>query len=119
MTTPALSLYGLKNCDTCRKAISALEDAGYGVTFIDIRTGADLPRLIPVWLEALGPTALVNKRSTTWRGLSPEEQSAAQGDGASDALIANPTLIKRPIIESGTLHTVGWTSKTIAAYPQI
>ncbi len=119
MSTPALTLYGLKNCDTCRKAISALETSGYTVTFVDIRAEADLKRLVPIWLEALGPAALVNKRSTTWRALSPEEQASAQSDGAADALIANPTLIKRPVIESGTKNTVGWTTKTLEIYPKI
>lgn len=118
MTTPNLTLYGLKNCDTCRKALSALEATGYAVSFVDIRAEADLKTLVPKWLSAIGADTLLNKRSTSWRGLTDDEQAATQGDGAAAALIATPTLIKRPVIESDEGITVGWTSKVQDAYPQ-
>lgn len=113
MAAPTLTLYGLKNCDTCRKALSVLGGAGHAVNFVDIRAEADLARLVPLWLTAIGPAALVNKRSTTWRGLSPDEQATALGDGAQAVLIANPTLIKRPVIDTGSKITVGWTAATL------
>ncbi|MEM1105652.1 MAG: ArsC/Spx/MgsR family protein [Pseudomonadota bacterium] len=101
-----LTLYGLKTCDTCRKAQRALQEAGKTVTFVDIREEADLAAKVPVWLEAAG-SALVNKASTTWRGLSDAEKTAAEADPAA-RLIASPTLIKRPVIEAeGAVH-VGW-----------
>ncbi len=105
-----VTLYGLKNCDTCKKAIKALEAAGRLVDFVDIRTEADLTAKVPAWLEAAGPDLLVNRRSTTWRGLSDE---ARAGDPAT-LLQANPTLIKRPVIEAGGETYVGW-SKDVEA----
>jgi len=104
-----LTLYGLKNCDTCKKALKALEGAGKAVTFVNIRTEADLPAKVPAWLEVVGTEKLLNKRSTTWRGLSDTEQAKALADGTQEALIANPTLIKRPVIERGKEVHVGWT----------
>ena len=97
----SLTLYGLKNCDTCKKALAALGE----VSFVDIRAEADLTKKVPEWLAAAGPDTLVNKRSTTWRRLSEDERAA----DPQALLIANPTLIKRPVIETaGTVH-VGWT----------
>ncbi|MEL6781530.1 MAG: ArsC/Spx/MgsR family protein [Pseudomonadota bacterium] len=96
-----LTLYGLKSCDTCRKALKALP----GATFVDIRQEADLGKKLPVWLEAAGADVLVNRRSTTWRTLSEAEQDQS----AETLLTGHPTLIKRPIIEvDGTVH-VGWS----------
>jgi len=105
-----ITLYGLKNCDTCKKALKALQAAGKQVHFVDIRAEADLASKVPLWLKAAGPDLLVNKRSTTWRTL---DETARAGDPES-LLIANPTLIKRPVIEAGKATHVGW-SKTVQA----
>ena len=103
-----LTLYGLKNCDTCKKAMKTLEAAGRAVTFVDIRKDADLSAKVPVWLAALGADLLVNKRSTTWRGLD----AATRASDPEALLIANATLIKRPVIETGNKVHVGWTKET-------
>jgi len=97
----SLTLYGLKSCDTCRKALKVLPEA----TFVDIRQEADLGKKLPVWLEAAGADVLVNRRSTTWRTLSEAERDQS----AETLLTGHPTLIKRPVIEvDGTVH-VGWS----------
>ena len=103
-----LTLYGLKNCDTCKKALKALEAAGQNVTFVDIRAEAELETLVPKWLKSVDAKTLMNTRSTTWRGLSDAEKAKAEAD-PSPALIANPTLVKRPVIEQGNTVHVGWT----------
>jgi arsenate reductase (glutaredoxin) len=112
MAKQPLTLYGLKNCDTCKKALSALSDSGHEVAFVDIRAEADLPALVPAWLKAVGKAALVNRRSTTWRGLTTQQQADALGDKAAAILIANPTLIKRPVIDTGADVLVGWDKGT-------
>ena len=104
-----LTLYGLKNCDTCKKAINALEGAGHELNFIDIRADADLGSKVPAWLGMVGAAALLNKRSTTWRGLSEAEQAGALGGEVEALLVAHPTLIKRPVIEREHEVMVGWT----------
>lgn len=111
----SLTLYGLKNCDTCKKALKSLEAAGKQVSFVDIRAEADLAAKVPGWLDAAGAKALVNNRSTTWRGLSDEDKAKAETDEVSGLLIANPTLIKRPVIEAGDSVYVGWTKDVQAA----
>ena len=101
----SLILFGLKNCDTCKKALKALPEAD----FVDIRADADLTQKVPTWLSEAGVEALINKRSTTWRTLSDADKARAETDEAAALLIAHPTLIKRPVIETGDAVHVGWT----------
>jgi len=103
-----IRIYGLKNCDTCKKAVKSLQAAGVAHDFIDIRAEADLAERVPAWLKAVGEKALINTRSTTWRGLDEAERARADSDPAG-LLIENPTLIKRPVIEQGGNVTVGWS----------
>ncbi len=107
----SLTLYGLKNCDTCKKALSALEAAGHSVAFVDIRAEADLPTLLPTWLSEAGSDLLINRRSTTWRTLSESERAVEP----LALLIAHPTLIKRPVIEADGQVYVGWSKDVQAA----
>ena len=106
-----MKLYGLKNCDTCRKALKALEN----VAFVDVRADGVPADLLADWLEEVGSDALINRRSTTWRGLSEAEKGAAAGEGAAALLAEHPTLMKRPVIVAeGAVH-VGWTKEVQTA----
>jgi arsenate reductase len=111
-----LTVYGLGNCDTCKRALKELDAAGHDVTLVDIRAETDLDAKVPVWIQAVGADDLVNRRSTTWRSLSTEEKSAVEQDDAEALLIANPTLIKRPVIEAGADVYVGWTKDVQAVF---
>ncbi|MAK65272.1 MAG: ArsC family transcriptional regulator [Maricaulis sp.] len=108
----SVTIYGLKNCDTCRKAVKELETAGLTHRFVDIREEADNVVQVPRWLDAVGAKALVNTRSTTWRNMTEEERAMAEEDPAG-ALISSPTLIKRPVIETRKDVRVGWGAGTL------
>lgn len=103
-------VYGIPTCDTCKKAIKALEAAGQSVTFRDVR--AD-PLDEAEWATLLNEFGdrLVNRKSTTYRGLNDwmrESEADAQ-------LAAHPTLMKRPVIDAdGTLY-LGWDAEVQAA----
>lgn len=109
-----ITLYGLKTCDTCRKALTAL--AGREVTFVDVRTQG-IPRdLLAAWVARLGPAALVNRQSTTWRGFDEATRARAETpDGALALLADHPALMKRPVIVAGDAVHVGWAPATRAA----
>ena len=96
-------LLGIPTCDTCRKARKALAAAGHSVTFRDIRkdplSAAELAPLLAEFGDAL-----VNQRSTTWRGLSAQERQA----DALGLLQAHPSLMKRPVCIDGATRTLGW-----------
>lgn len=103
-------LYGLPACDTCRKARAALAAAGHAVTFRDIRVEPLDAAERAEFLAAFG-AALVNRASTTWRGLD----SAARETGAEALLAAHPALMKRPVIRAGDRLHLGWTAAVRAA----
>ena len=98
-----MRIFGLKNCDTCRKAAKALPEA----EMVDLRERPLDEATLRAAFAAFGP-ALVNTRSTTWRGLSTVERAAEP----LALLRAHPALMKRPLIEAdGALH-LGWTEET-------
>lgn len=102
-----MKLYGLKNCDTCRKAKKALESAGREVDFIDVRATPLLLAQIKAHLATFGEDKLVNKKSTTWRQLSATERERP----AQELLLDNPSLMKRPLIIEGNKSWLGWTKE--------
>jgi arsenate reductase len=112
----SVTVFGLKNCDTCRKALRELEDVGIDHIFFDIRTGGLSHRHVARWVAARGIDVVLNKRSTTWRNL-PDllKQDAGREPGVVDLMFQHPTLIKRPVIESDGITLVGWNAATRAA----
>ncbi|WP_298434246.1 ArsC/Spx/MgsR family protein [uncultured Jannaschia sp.] len=107
----ALILHGIAQCDSCRAARTALRAAGYEVEWRDLRESVPVAAEIRRWREAVGD-ALLNTRSTTWRGLDAE---ARAGDPI-ELMAALPTLIKRPVIEDGANVRIGWSPATRAAF---
>lgn len=104
-----LTLYHLKACDTCRKAIKALENAGHELNLIDVRAdGVPLSELEKI-VEEFGWETAVNRRSTTWRGLSDEDKADLDTAKAVALLRQHPTLMKRPVIQGPDKATIGWT----------
>ena len=102
-----LTVYHLKTCDTCRKALKALIAAGHDVTAIDVRADGIEPSKMADIAKAVGWEALLNTRSTTWRGLAEAQKSDMNESKALALMAAHPTLMKRPVI-SGDHITVGW-----------
>lgn len=101
-----MHLYGLKNCDSCRKALKLLNDT----SLVDVRSeGMPLPLLEAAFAQF--GDALLNTRSTTWRGLD-----AAERERPVLALLADhPALMKRPLIVDGEAMYLGWDAKTRTA----
>lgn len=99
-------LYGLKTCDTCRKALKSLPDA----EFVDVRAEGVPEDVMRAALAQFGDQ-LLNTRSTTWRGLSESERAGAP----LDLLATHPTLMKRPLIEAGGTLYLGWGPEVRAA----
>lgn len=99
-------LYGLKTCDTCRKALKSLQDA----TFVDVRAQGVPAEAMNRALAQFGDD-LVNTRSTTWRGLDATERARP----AAELLADHPTLMKRPLIDDGGTLYLGWSADTRGA----
>ncbi len=105
-----MELIGLASCDTCRAARKALEAAGHGVAFRDVRA-APLPEAEIAALLAAHGDALVNRKSTTWRGLSEAERA----EPPLVLLSRHPALMKRPVIRAEGVSYLGWTDAVRAA----
>lgn len=101
-----MHLYGLKNCDTCRKALKSLPDA----TLVDVRAEGVPVDVLAQAYEKFG-AALLNTRSTTWRQL-PETERARP---ALDLLTDHPTLMKRPLINRDGELFLSWSKDVQAA----
>ena len=106
MKASEVTILGLAACDACRAARAALP----GARFRDVRALPLAPDEIARLLDALGP-GLVNRRSTTWRGLSEAERARDPLDLLSD----HPTLMKRPVIVAGDAAYLGWSKSVQAA----
>lgn len=101
-----MKIYGLKNCDTCRKALKLLPNA----QLIDVRVD-DVPTGMMAGAFAQFGDALLNTRSTTWRGLSEAERAGAP----LDLMAQHPALMKRPLIVDSDMMYLGWTKDVQAA----
>ncbi|MFM7002582.1 MAG: arsenate reductase [Limnohabitans sp.] len=108
-----ITLYGIPNCDTVKKARTWLTDQGFEYVFHDFKKQGLPEKALNSWLKALDWETVVNRKGTSWRKLSPDEQaSVTNAVTAKPFLLANPSLVKRPVIEwqsvNGTVITVGY-----------
>ncbi|GEO00339.1 arsenate reductase [Novosphingobium sediminis] len=110
-----LTLYGIPNCDTVKKARTWLEGKGIAYTFHDYKKAGADPARIAEWIAAAGRDKVVNRAGTTFRKLSEADQAALGGEGAPAVLAANASVIKRPIVEHPGGLLVGFKEAEWAA----
>lgn len=115
-----ITLYGIPNCDTVKRARAWLADHGHTVAFHDFkRAGVPADRL-DAWIAQLGWERLLNRQGSTWRKLDEATRAAVQDAAMARALmLAQPSVIKRPVVEwraAGSL-TVGFDPAQWAAMP--
>jgi arsenate reductase len=110
----ALTLYGIPNCDTVKKARTWLAQKGHDAAFHDFRKDGLTRAKVEHWLTQVPADRLLNRRGTTWRKLDAAQQARAESDLAG-LLVDHPSLIKRPVIETGGAVLVGFTEAERAA----
>ncbi len=99
-----IKLYGIPNCQTVKKAQTWLKEQGIAFEFIDFKKSLPTEILIRTWLKDVPLEILLNKKGTTWRKLTPEEQAKAGTEaGAIELMCAHPSLIKRPVLVAENL----------------
>jgi arsenate reductase (glutaredoxin) len=95
-----IHIYGIPNCDTVKKSLDWMKKNKVEFTFHDFKKEPITTPKIKAWSKAVGRDILLNKKSTTWRGLTPEEQEAATTEKGSLKLMQEKTsVIKRPVVE--------------------
>lgn len=111
MTT---TMYGIKNCDTIKKARKWLEENGVEYQFHDYKKDGLEQSQLEAWVDELGFEALVNKRGTTWRKLDEEVKAGIDRDSAIVLMLANASIIKRPLLITQDAKTLGFKADEYA-----
>lgn len=106
-----LAVYGLKTCDTVRKALKWLEAEGIAYAFHDVRAEGVEEARVRRWAASLGWESVLNRRSTTWRDLPPGDTAHVDEARAVALMVAHPALIKRPVFEREGLILNGFTDE--------
>ncbi len=106
----SVTLYGISNCDTVKKARAWLDGQGVPYAFHDFRKAGVPQDRLADWSRAVGWEKLVNRQGTTWRKLDAAQQAGVRDDASARALmLAQPSVIKRPVVEwPGGATTVGF-----------
>jgi Spx/MgsR family transcriptional regulator len=104
-----LTVYGIPNCDTVKKARAWLDGRGIAYQFHDFKkSGVPADRLAQ-WADAVGWDKLLNRQGTTWRKLAPQMQAQAVDSASAQALMREqPSLVKRPVVQWPGQTTVGF-----------
>lgn len=104
-----LTLYGIPNCDTVKKAREWLNVRQVAYEFYDFKKMGINPAHLQGWIAQAGLDTIMNKRGTTWRKLTPEQQALSVATHQAIALMVEyPSLIKRPILEADTNLYIGF-----------
>ena len=102
------TLYGIKNCDTVKKARKWLDDHSVPYTFHDFRVDGINKQLVNKFLKKIDIETLINKRGTSWRKLSDQEKDFKNKSQAVELILNNPTIIKRPVLDVNIKYFVGF-----------
>jgi Spx/MgsR family transcriptional regulator len=113
-----MDVYGLKNCDTCRKALKWLADEGIVHRFHDIRKDNPGQKVIAGWAASAGWENLLNRRGTTWRGLPDADREGVDEASAVSLMAQHPALMKRPVLVHSGGVSVGFSEDAKSALMQ-
>ena len=94
-----VTIYGIKACDTMKKAFTWLDAAGIDYTFHDYKKAGAPKSKVAAWIKREGWEVIINRRGTTWRKLPEDVRADMDAASAVDAAVENPSLIKRPVVE--------------------
>jgi arsenate reductase len=111
-----MKLYGIKNCDTVKKARKWLDDNGIAHEFHDFKKDGLTSEKLSQWEKAIGWETLLNKRGTTWRKLPDEVRDNISAQSAHQLMLENTSIIKRPVVERADQVSVGFNADEWAAW---
>jgi arsenate reductase (glutaredoxin) len=112
--TQSVTIYGIKNCDTMKKARAWLDSQGVTYTFHDYKTDGVGRGVLQAWSKAVGWEVLLNRAGTTFRKLPEADKAGITEAKAIAMMVAQPSMIKRPVLEVGGRLIVGFKPETYA-----
>ena len=111
-----LTVYGIKSCDTCRRARKYLTEQDIDFGFHDVREdGLDI-QMLERWAARIDWQKLLNKQSLTWRKIPEVDRNDITKDKAFALMIDRPTLLKRPVLEAEKFLAVGFSEKRFSDF---
>ncbi|WP_288429939.1 ArsC family reductase [uncultured Agrobacterium sp.] len=111
----ATTIYGIKNCDTMKKARTWLESNGIGNSFHDYKASGIDRQHLEAWCDAAGWETVLNRAGTTFKKLGEAQKSDLDREKAIELMLEQPSMIKRPVLEAEGKITVGFKPDTYAA----
>ena len=108
-------MYGIKNCDTIKKARKWLEENQVEYEFFDYKKEGVSAELADTFIKELGWEALINKRGTTWRALPEDTKNNINDKVAKELMMENPSIIKRPLLDTGSKKLLGFKAEEYEA----
>ncbi len=105
-----ITVYGIPNCDTVKKARAWLAEQGLGYHFHDFKKAGVPKAQLDDWLERFGWETVINRRGTSWRRLPADKRETMDAARACEVALANPGLIKRPVVESDGNTLIGFNA---------
>ena len=112
------TIFGIKNCDTMKKAFAWLDAQGITYDFIDYKKAGVVEDHIDSWNQRIGWETLLNRKGLTWKKLSEADRSNVDETKALALMKTNPTLIKRPVLVCGNKAIVGFTPESYQVFTQ-
>ncbi len=103
-----IAIFGIKSCDTVRKARKFLDTNDTTYQYHDFRQDGLDTNTLKKWVQQIGYEKLLNTRSTSWRQLNDDQKKDVSESSAIDLMLENPTLIKRPVLEMDDTLLVGF-----------
>lgn len=103
-----LTIYGIKNCDTMKKARAWLDAKGIAYAFHDYKTAGVDKAHLAAWVAEHGWETVLNRAGTTFRALPEADKTGLDADKAIALMLANPSMIKRPVLDLGERRLVGF-----------
>ena len=107
-------MYGIKSCETCRRARRYLDAHDIDFEFIDVRDDGLSLRMLERWAARIDWNKLLNKQSLTWRKIPEVDRNDITRERAFALMIENPTLVKRPVLEANAFLAVGFKEQRFA-----
>ena len=111
-----LTVYGIKSCDTCRRAMKFLDGHDIEYRFHDVREdGIDI-QMLERWGDRIDWQKLLNRKSLTWRKIPEADRGGMTRERAALLILEHPTLLKRPVLEADEFIAVGFSERRFAEF---
>lgn len=113
---PVITVYGIKNCDTMKKAMAWLTERGVAFALVDYKKAGVLAAQLPLWCKQVSWEVLLNTKGLTWRKLDSAQKEGMNAEKAMALMLEHPTLVKRPVLCIANQETPSQVSQVLVGF---